>query len=64
MIQEIIALSIVFFAAVFAIYSIVKTVRVKSSGACGDGCSCSAKSEFKHLLNKNPKIPSGKLRVG
>lgn len=61
--QDIIALSIVFLAAAYAIYSTVKTLRVKSSGSCGDGCSCSAKSDFKHILKQHPKIQSEKLRM-
>jgi len=61
--QDIIALGIVFLAAVYAIYSVVKTLRIKSSGACGSGCSCGAKSDFKHILKQHPKIQSEKLRI-
>jgi len=63
MIQEIIALTIVFLAAAYAVYSIVKTLRIKSSGSCGDTCSCSAKSEFKNLLNKEVKISGRNLKI-
>ncbi|MDF1546681.1 MAG: FeoB-associated Cys-rich membrane protein [Bacteroidales bacterium] len=62
--QDIIALSIVFLAAVYAIYSIIKTLRIKSSGSCGDSCSCSAKSDIKKMLKNSQKMPSGKLRIG
>ena len=63
MIQEIIALTIVFFAAVYAIYSIIKTIRVKSSGSCGDTCSCSAKDEFKSKLKNNVKMVPANLKL-
>jgi len=63
MIQEIIALTIVFLAAAYTIYSTVKTIRVKSSGSCGDTCSCSAKDEFRKKLKNNTKILAGNLRV-
>ncbi len=51
--QEIIALTIVFFAAVYAVYSTIKTIRVKSSGSCSDSCSCGAKKDISKMLKKS-----------
>lgn len=53
MIQDIITLTIVFLAAVYAVYSVIKTLRVKSSNGCGDSCSCSAKTDIRKMLKKN-----------
>jgi hypothetical protein len=52
MTQEVIALTIVFAAAAYAVYSIVKTLRVKSSGTCGDSCSCPAKTDIRNMLKQ------------
>lgn len=40
MIQEIIALTIVFVAVAYAVYSIVKSLRSKNDAGCGDSCAC------------------------
>ena len=63
MVQDIITLSIVFLATAYAIFSIVKTLRTKSTNACGDNCSCGAKNEFNKLLKNKPGIPNGKLKI-
>ncbi len=49
MIQEIIALIIVFFAAGYTVYSIVKNLTVKKPSHCGgcEGCSFKEHPRFK-----------------
>ncbi len=42
MVQEIIALSIVAVVVVYAVYAIVKSLKNKNDGGCGDSCSCSS----------------------
>jgi len=39
-------------AIAYTIYSLVKTIRIKSTGGCGDSCGCTAKDEFKKALKK------------
>ncbi len=53
MIQDIIVLTIVFGALLYAIYSVVKTLRTKEEGGCGSNCSCSAKADFRKTILKN-----------
>jgi hypothetical protein len=62
--QDIIVLTIVFTAAAYAVWATIKTIRVKSTGCCGDGCSCSAKSDIKKaILKKQLTIKAEKLSV-
>lgn len=63
MTQEVIALIIVFLAAAYAVYSIIKTLRVKSSGTCGDSCSCSAKTDIRNMLKKNAELKERRFTV-
>ena len=60
MIQDVIVLTIVFLAVVYTVWSTVKTLRVKSSGGCGDSCSCSAKSDIKKAILKKQKAINAK----
>lgn len=62
--QEIIALSIVFITALYAVYSVVKTFmkKEKNSSACGD-CACSAKKDIKRFLKKKNGINPHQLRL-
>ena len=57
MTQEIIALTIVFGAAAYAVYSIIKTLLVKSGGSCGDSCKCNAKEDIRAMLKESTKPP-------
>ena len=62
--QDIIVLSIVFAAAAYAVWSTIKTIRIKSTGGCGHGCSCSAKTDIKKaILKKQLEIKAEKLSV-
>lgn len=62
--QDIIALSIVFITALYAVYSVVKVLikKEKNSSACGD-CACSAKKDIRRFLKKNNKINAHQLRL-
>jgi hypothetical protein len=63
MIQDIIVLSIVFLATGYTVWSVIKTLRIKSTGGCGDGCACSAKSEIKNaILKKQQEVKLNKLK--
>lgn len=55
MTQLILVYIIIALAIGYTIYSLVKTLRVKSTGGCGDSCGCSAKDEFKKAI-KNAKL--------
>ena len=55
MIQYILTYLIIFSAVSYAVYSLVKSLRVKSSGSCGDSCACSAKDDIKKAMNKKRK---------
>lgn len=62
--QDIIVLSIVFLAAVYTVWSTVKSLRKKSSGGCGDDCGCSAKTDIKAaILKKQNEVKAEKLRL-
>ncbi len=66
--QEIIALGIVAGVILYSLYKIVKSIRQKQKGACGDSiCTgCSVKKEFKHLpaVQKHiEKIASGEVKM-
>lgn len=64
MIQNIIVLTIVFLAAAYAVWSIVKTLRIKSTGGCGDSCGCSAKTDIKKaILLKQKEINVDNLKI-
>lgn len=64
MIQHIIVLTIVFLAAAYAVWSIVKTLRIKSAGGCGDNCACSAKTDIKNaILKKQKELQIDNLKV-
>lgn len=57
MLQEIIVIAIVLGAVVYTVYSVVRSLRKKNSGPCGDCSGCEVKKEF--LLNyKAAKNPS------
>lgn len=53
--QDVIVLTIVFTAAAYAVWSTIKTIRIKSSGVCGDDCACSAKTDIKNAILKKQK---------
>lgn len=62
--QDIIVLSIVFAAVAYTVWSTIKTLRVKSSGGCGDSCACSAKTDIKKaILKKQKEVQMNKLRL-
>ena len=64
MVQEIIVLAIVFGAAIYALWATVRSVRKKSSGACGDNCACSAKTDFrKAMLKKQHEIKADSIKM-
>lgn len=64
MTQNIIVLTIVFIAVIYSIWSIIKSLRTKSSGGCGDDCGCSAKTDIKKaILNKQKEIELKNLKV-
>jgi hypothetical protein len=48
--QDIVVLGIVFSALAYAVFSIIKTLKAKSSGSCSDDCSCSAKKDIHKSL--------------
>ncbi len=62
MIQDIIVLTIVFGAFLYAVISIVKTLRTKDEGGCGANCSCGAKSDLKKMILKNKIDPNAHIR--
>lgn len=62
MVQEIITLTIVFMAAAYAVFSIIKSLATKSSGGCGDSCSCSAKDDIRKML-KNADFKEKKFSI-
>jgi hypothetical protein len=55
MVQEIITLTIVFLAAAYTIFSLVKSFAKKESGGCNSSCGCGGKKELHGLLIKNYK---------
>jgi hypothetical protein len=62
MIQDIIALTIVFSAFAYTIFSAFKTISNKKKAGCGNGCDCPAKKDLKGILLKNAKsLKEGKL---
>ena len=62
LIQDIIVLTIVFGTALYAIWSVVKSLHKKTASGCGDDCSCSAKSEIKKaILKKKVKLDGNNL---
>jgi hypothetical protein len=64
MVQEIIVLTIVFGAVIYAVWATLRSVRKKSSGVCGDNCACSSKSDIKRaILNKQKNNNTNKLKV-
>jgi hypothetical protein len=56
MLQEIIVIAIITVAVAYTVFSVVRSLRKKNSGPCGDCTGCEVKKEF--LLNykaaKNP----------
>lgn len=54
MVQLIIVYIIIGIALAYTVYSLIKTLGIKSSGSCSDECSCSAKSDI-HKALKNAK---------
>ncbi len=47
MTQEIIALTIVFAAVAYTIYSVIKSVRKKNKSSCDDSCACSSNKKLR-----------------
>lgn len=55
MAQDIIVLIIVLIAVVYTIWSTIKTLKIKSTGCCGHGCACSAKTDIRNAILKKQK---------
>jgi len=59
MVQEIITYALILLAALYTIYSLIKSLTDKSKGGCSKSCSCGSKSDLKNALKRaklNPKI--------
>lgn len=54
MTQEIIAIAIVIFTTLYAIYKIYKSLTTKEKSACG-GCSCGSKKDIFKQINTAKK---------
>ncbi len=56
MLQEIIVIAIVFGAVAYTIFSVIRSLRKKNTGPCGDCTGCEVKKEFllKYKTAKNP----------
>jgi len=62
MIQEIIALTIVFSAFGYVIFSAIKAVTSQKKSGCGTACNCEAKKDIKRILLNNVKpLPKDKM---
>lgn len=59
MTQLIIVYIIVATAISYTFYSLVKNLKVKSTGSCGDDCGCSAKTDIKRMLKDVQKKKVG-----
>jgi hypothetical protein len=54
MLQDILVWTIIAVAVVYAVYSLVRSLRSKAGSACCEGgCSCDAKREILKNLEKN-----------
>ncbi len=64
MIQDIIALTIVFSAFGYTIFSAIKTVTSQKKTGCGSGCDCTAKKDIRRILLNNVKpLPKNKMTL-
>jgi hypothetical protein len=62
MIQEIITLSLVFFAATYSVYSLIRSLTNTENGYCNKSCSCGAKTDIRNALKKH-KVKSGNFKA-
>jgi hypothetical protein len=56
MLQEIIVIAIVSGAVIYTLFSVIRSLRKKNTGPCGDCSGCDVKKEFmlKYKTAKNP----------
>ncbi len=56
MLQEIIVIAIVAGAVIYTVFGVVRSLRKKNTGPCGDCSGCDVKKEFllKYRTAKNP----------
>lgn len=59
--QDFIVFLIVSGAVVYTVLSIIKNLKIKSSGSCGDTCSCSAKKDIYRIIENKKAISKKRL---